>query len=401
MRTPWSLAALLTVGFASLGCGGQGGAPTRPSGPRPGPPGRATGADGPAPAPWSLDLAGRGYPDRPAAGQVHGQEFTPDQVKLEGSVLRFRQGKEFFADREVQVFLFADPESLAQGLHVEARADAQVGSQVPHVHLAWMEAGGGVPKTEIFDSKYAMKLDLGKADGSKLPGKVYVCLPDAQHSFLAGTFTADAPDLVGAKIHGRVLLKGAGDRQLAVGYVGSAANGEVKSCYAGTKVNPGFSVSSSGTRLAFDDKGGCTYRHLGVPPGTYLVFAVLDDRALGWKWVEVRGEKDLTVDLAVDQEGLGTLEVQLPAGSKEHRVNLVPLDAAGKLPALKAPAATVASQLQAFVRGLGAAAKAGEDRVSFPGLKAGAYRVLAGPASADATVQPRQTVKVKLPAKRP
>jgi hypothetical protein len=394
MRTPWSVAAMLAVGIASLGCG-KGGAPTPPAAPH------GAGPDQPAPpAAWSLDPATLAYPDRPAAGRVHGQDFTPDQVKLEGNVLRFRQGKEFFPDREIQVFLFTDPEAIAQGLHVEARPDSQAGSQVPHVNLAWMEGGGGVPKTESFSSKYAMKLDLGKADGRKLPGKVYVCLPDADHSFLAGTFTADAPELLGTKIHGRVALKGAGDHKLAVGYVGSAANGEVKSSSAGITVNPGFSVSSMGSHLAFDDKGGCTYRHLGVPPGTYLVFAALNGRTLGWKWVEVRGEKDLTVDLVVDQADVGTLDVQLPAQGKERRVNLLPLDGAGKLPTLKAPADVVASQLQALVRGLGAEAKPGGDRVSFSGLKAGAYRALAGPVSADATVKARKTVAVQLSAGR-
>jgi hypothetical protein len=398
MRTSWRIVTLLAVGLVSSGCSGQSGTPT-PQAPPPASRGPATGPER-AEASWSLDPAGLHYPDRPAAGRVHGQDFTPDRVRLEGGVLTLRQGKEFFADREVKVFLFVDPESLAQGLHLEVRPDVEIGAQVPHVHLGWQE-GGGLPKTDMFTSKYAMKLDLDKAQGSKLPGKIYVCLPDAAHSFLAGSFTAEAPDLVGTKVHGRVALKGAGKYRLGAGYVGSTATGDLKSGYSGTAeaLDKGGSVSSFGSQLAFDDKGICTFRHLGVPPGTYLVFVNWNEHALDWKWVEVRDQKDLAVNLTVDTEGLGTLEVQLPAKSKERKVRLLPLDAAGKLPALKAPADTVAFQLQAYVKGLGAEAKADQDRVSFSGLKAGAYRVFVGPASADATVKPGQTAKVEVSAK--
>ncbi len=401
MRLPWLIVGLVAVGMGSSGCSGHSGTPTAPG---PGPAGPAGGLALPAPAAgsatWSLDLAQLQYPDRPAAGRVHGVDFTPDRVKLEGNVLTFRQGKQFFADREIKIFLFVEPESLARGLHLELRPDAEAGAQVPHVHLGWLEIGG-LPKTDMVMSKYAMRLDLEKAQGSKLPGKVYICLPDAAHSFLAGTFTADAPDLVGTKIHGRIALKGfAGN--LAAGYVGSTTAGEVKVGYVGMTALPGKgggSVSSFGTQMAFDEKGDCTFRHLGVPPGSYLVFVSWNNRSVDWKWVEVRDQKDLTVDLAVDPTRLGTVEVHLPAKSKERHVRLLPLDATGKLPPLKAPADTVASQLQAFVKGLGAETKDDQDRVSIPGLTSGPYRVFLGRATADVTVQPRQTAKVELPAK--
>jgi hypothetical protein len=105
-------------------------------------------------------------------------------------------------------------------------------------------------------------------------------------------------------------------------------------------------------------------------------------------------------EIAMSLEGLGTLEVQLRPMSKERKVHLLPLDAGGKLPALKAPVDVLAFQLQADVKNLGAEAKPDMDRVSFAGLKAGVYQAVSGPASADATVKPGKTVKVELSAKR-
>ena len=33
-----------------------------------------------------------------------------------------------------------------------------------------------------------MRLEFGKLSGGKLPGKIYLCLPDQEKSFIAGTF---------------------------------------------------------------------------------------------------------------------------------------------------------------------------------------------------------------------
>jgi len=43
------------------------------------------------------------------------------------------------------------------------------------------------------DDKYAMILEYGKKAGGKLPGRIYVCLPDKEHSVVAGTFAVPAP----------------------------------------------------------------------------------------------------------------------------------------------------------------------------------------------------------------
>ena len=36
-----------------------------------------------------------------------------------------------------------------------------------------------------------MKLDFGKVVGGRIPGKIYICLPDEAKSYVAGTFQAE------------------------------------------------------------------------------------------------------------------------------------------------------------------------------------------------------------------
>jgi len=56
------------------------------------------------------------------------------------------------------------------------------------VYMKWKEEGGNAPKQRSFVNRYALRLEFGKLSGGKLPGKIYLCVPDKEKSFLAGTF---------------------------------------------------------------------------------------------------------------------------------------------------------------------------------------------------------------------
>ena len=51
------------------------------------------------------------------------------------------------------------------------------------------EPGKGVPDV-IPASRAALKLEFGQRKGDVLPGKVYLCLPDKDKSYVVGTFDA-------------------------------------------------------------------------------------------------------------------------------------------------------------------------------------------------------------------
>jgi hypothetical protein len=61
---------------------------------------------------------------------------------------------------------------------------------VPRVTLRWKDAAQKAV-ARVVDSGYALRIEFGAVAGSKLPGKIYLCLPDDPQSYVAGNFTAD------------------------------------------------------------------------------------------------------------------------------------------------------------------------------------------------------------------
>jgi hypothetical protein len=59
------------------------------------------------------------------------------------------------------------------------------------VSVRWKDAAGTV-QTENYDDRYALRLEFGELVNNRLPGKIYLCLPDAEKSYLLGSFNADA-----------------------------------------------------------------------------------------------------------------------------------------------------------------------------------------------------------------
>ena len=168
--------------------------------------------------------------------------------------------------------------------------------------------------------------------------------------------------------------------------------------HCGFSITPGTTayVTSFASRLESREKGGITFRHGNVAPGTYLVLLAWDDRSLDWRWVEVKGPDEVRIDLTVDPAALGELEVTLSAGAKERRVHLLPLDKDGRLPDKAGSASSLAMQVGNYVQGARAEAPQGQDKVTFRGVRAGSYWVVAGGVTADAAVEAGQTARVAL-----
>jgi hypothetical protein len=56
------------------------------------------------------------------------------------------------------------------------------------VVLSWKDEGAKVPGVQPYTKGFALKLEFGALADGKLPGKIYLCLPDPEQSFVAGTF---------------------------------------------------------------------------------------------------------------------------------------------------------------------------------------------------------------------
>ena len=358
----------------------------------------------PAVAVWTLDAKEMRVPDVPVAGRLGGQPFALDKAEVSNTgTLSLRQGKDFVGDREVKVFLFLDKNRTPAGMTFEVTPATGPGG--PHVFASWKD-GDKMP-TATFGEKYALRLEFGPEADGRLPGKIYLGLPDDAKSFLAGTFVADLePDYTkpprpseAPYVAGKVALKGRDKYDLAAGFVGLSDDGKPVVNLAGTIVTPGQDASVASTTfapqitlLANDAAAGCVYRHVRLAPGRYLVYVRLGERFADWHWVEVKDNAQTSLDFTVEPDSAGGLEVVLPAKGSAEKARLVPLAPDGSAPDLKDALGLLTDTV------LKTDLPAKDGKVVLDGLRPGKYRVLAGAARRDVTVKAKETVKVNFSA---
>jgi len=132
---------------------------------------------------WTLDLTDVSIPEQPVSGRVHGNDFSVEKVTLEGGWLKFKKGAGFFADQEVDVVTFQQ-ELAGKTFDVDAKEKS---GMHPHIYLHWQDQNNA-PAQKSYTGDYAMHLEFGQPENGKLTGKIYLCLPDPDKSFVRGTF---------------------------------------------------------------------------------------------------------------------------------------------------------------------------------------------------------------------
>ena len=137
---------------------------------------------------WTLDLTNAVFPGTTAAGRIHGRGFLCERTTLEGGTLSLRQGKTWPPDLGITVLLMWRPGEELGGRTVEV-APHQT-PPLPRVILRWKD-DAGEPMRPSINSGYALKLAFGQPANGRMPGKIYLCLPDEDKSFVAGTFNAE------------------------------------------------------------------------------------------------------------------------------------------------------------------------------------------------------------------
>jgi len=315
-------------------------------------------AAGIAPKPiWTMDLAKMKIPRGGAAGTVHGRDFVVERAELGNNILTLRQGKDFFPDLALTVFLFLRNGESPEGKEFRVGRKPGFGASNPHVHVQWREKpGDGLPEREMIMSDYAMVLQFGTKDAGKIPGRIYVCLPDKQKSCVAGSFTIVLDDETSepgtGEIVGKLVLRGAAPGGTVwVGCLGKNPQGKLEEPGVGIELSepsPGgtsLTWRPRNTILRWDKKSNSgIHKHVNRPPGQYLVFARAShtppnasqhvfDGYFDAKWVQIKepGES-VSVDLSIDPAALGSLEITVRGATREPAVVCVPLDAAGQLP---------------------------------------------------------------------
>jgi hypothetical protein len=136
---------------------------------------------------WTLELTNAVIPEAPVAGKIHGSVFAYDRAVLLGGLLLLGQGTTAPHDLGFGVELVARRGEELSGKSVEVSPE-QTGA--PRVGWRWKDEQQR-PVTQIISNGYLLKVTFGQANGGRMPGKIYICLPDAEKSFAAGTFEAE------------------------------------------------------------------------------------------------------------------------------------------------------------------------------------------------------------------
>jgi DNA-directed RNA polymerase subunit RPC12/RpoP len=135
---------------------------------------------------WMLNLAAVRIPDGTAAGRIHGQDFIIEHASFNNGTLILRAGTNGPLTFGVTINFSGAPAEALAGKNLNILADTNKSARVS---LHWQdEADNG---RDSFQNSYALRLQFGNLTDDRLPGKIYLCTPDPQRSYLMGSFTAE------------------------------------------------------------------------------------------------------------------------------------------------------------------------------------------------------------------
>lgn len=136
---------------------------------------------------WTLDLAGVDIPDGAVIGRIHGQDFISARATFQNGSLTFRAESHGPFELGAAIdFKGEQPEVMVgKAINITTNVD-----QAAKITLRWKE--DGKVRRASFTDGYALRLEFGALVKNRLSGKIYLCAPDDDKSYLMGTFDADA-----------------------------------------------------------------------------------------------------------------------------------------------------------------------------------------------------------------
>lgn len=135
---------------------------------------------------WGLDLANVIIPDSLAAGRIHGQDFQVERAFFSRGSLILRVGQNGPVTLGVAINFNGAQAAALAGKNLNILADTNKSARVT---LHWQEDTG--PQEDSYELNYALRLQFGPLANRHLPGRIYLCLPDPQKSYVMGTFNAE------------------------------------------------------------------------------------------------------------------------------------------------------------------------------------------------------------------
>ncbi len=149
----------------------------------------------PPASPATPDQAGPASPQPGlAAGKIRGLDFTVEQasVQNQAGVLDLKQGEDFFADREIIIFLFLNQESVSEKTFDISPDDDTISR--PHIHLRWRTEESGPPQSSVVMNDYTLRLTFDRIIGDSVKGHIDLTIPGDRETYVKGDFTATIKD---------------------------------------------------------------------------------------------------------------------------------------------------------------------------------------------------------------
>jgi hypothetical protein len=142
-----------------------------------------------SPPKWKADLHSATLPSYRVKGRINGGNFFGNRAGLQGGTLTLSQGTNRPPVSEITLRLPARQGEELSGRTIEVTTSQN--PPVPQVTLSSAKPGQQGNARQDFNRGYAMKLVFGQAANGKIPGKIYICLPDPEKSVVAGAFEAE------------------------------------------------------------------------------------------------------------------------------------------------------------------------------------------------------------------
>ena len=145
------------------------------------------------PASWTLDISTATTPEGRVNGAISGTSFVADIIRFDTAstyqVLRFTQGSLASPDREVLVYLHLKTGVSPTGNTLLVTSDSHVATN-PSIVKRWKTDPKFAPQSKTYATGYALKIEFTGLTPGVLSGKIYLALPDAEKTVVAGVFKA-------------------------------------------------------------------------------------------------------------------------------------------------------------------------------------------------------------------
>lgn len=118
---------------------------------------------------------------RVALGELRGQAFQPEDIRLYPKALVLREGADFYAQRQISV-LFNQPITLPLDIDVLPSDPNPPVS----IELSWIENGATLPEARQIKQGYTLRLLFKEMQGDTLDAELHLVLPEQYQSRLSG-----------------------------------------------------------------------------------------------------------------------------------------------------------------------------------------------------------------------